>query len=61
MEMFTLEERSQEKKDKWYVHLGMDPNWIPGRIVTYKPVGRRDVGRPRRRWEDCLSRKRPEK
>ena len=40
---------------KWAVHvLRMDENRNPKKIFNYKPDGKRAVGRPKRRWIDCL-------
>jgi hypothetical protein len=37
----------------WIDHLKrMDRNRIPKLALQYQPRGRRDVGRPRRRWRD---------
>jgi hypothetical protein len=32
----------------------MDPRRITQQILQYKPIGFRDIGSPRRRWEDDL-------
>ena len=39
----------------WMRHaLRMDGNRIPGRIMEWKPIGRRKRGRPRKRWVDDI-------
>jgi len=32
----------------------METNRIPKQALQYKPKGRRDMGRPRKRWRDQL-------
>jgi len=32
----------------------MDTNRLPKQALQYKPKGRRNVGRPRKRWRDQL-------
>jgi hypothetical protein len=40
---------------KWLQHVQrMDTNRLPKQAVQYKPKGRRNVGRPRKRWRDQL-------
>jgi len=46
----------QEKwLQKWLQHVQrMDTNRIPKQALQYKPKGRRNIGRPRKRWRDQL-------
>ena len=38
---------------KWLQHVQrMDTNRLPKQAVQYEPKGRRNVGRPRKRWRD---------
>jgi len=40
---------------KWLQHLQtMDTNRLPKQALQYKPKGRRNIGRPRKRWRDQL-------
>ena len=40
---------------KWLQHVQrMDTNRLPKQTLQYKPKGRRNVGRPRKRWRDQL-------
>jgi hypothetical protein len=40
---------------KWLQHVQiMDINRLPKQALQYKPKGRRNVGRPRKRWRDQL-------
>jgi hypothetical protein len=51
--IFNLNDTIQQNKKNWHEHiLRMDPRRIT--ILQYKPIGFRDSGRPRRRWEDDL-------
>ena len=40
---------------KWLQHVQrMDTNRIPKQALQYRPKGRRNIGRPRKRWIDQL-------
>ena len=40
---------------KWLQHVQrMDTNRLPKQALKYKPKGRRNIGRPRKRWRDQL-------
>ena len=42
-------------QEKWLHHVQrMDTNGIPKQALRYKPKGRRNIGRPRKRWRDQL-------
>ena len=50
----TVKEIKQYQK-KWLQHVQrMDTNRLPKQALQYKPKGRRNVGRPRKRWRDQL-------
>jgi hypothetical protein len=43
----------QNYQFKWMQHVLRTPaNRLPRKLLKYKPHGRRDLGRPRRRWTD---------
>jgi len=43
----------KQYQDKWLQHVQrMDTNRIPKQTLQYKPKGRRNIGRPRKRWRD---------
>jgi hypothetical protein len=45
-----LDEKITEYRDKWKMHLQrMEQTRIPLQAYKYRPSGRRDIGRPRRR------------
>ena len=45
----------RKRRMKWAGHvLRMDENRNPKKIYNYNPEGKRSVGRPKRRWKDCL-------
>ena len=49
-----VEEIKQYQK-KWLQHVQrMDTNRIPKQPLRYGPKGRRNIGRPRKRWRDQL-------
>jgi hypothetical protein len=50
----TVKEIKQYQK-KWLQHVQrMDVNRIPKQALQYRPKGRRNIGRPRKRWRDQL-------
>ena len=45
----------KEYQKKWLQHVQrMDTNRLQKQALHYKPKGRRNVGRPRKRWRDQL-------
>ena len=41
----------KKSRDNWSGHLlRMSPNRLPLQAWEYKPIGKRDVGRPRKKW-----------
>jgi len=42
----------KQYQEKWLHVQRMDTNAIPKQALQYKPKGRRDIGRPRKRWRD---------
>jgi hypothetical protein len=53
LQIFNTGERIQSRKIEWHEHLlRMEQQRIAQQVMFYKPIGYRDNGRPRRRWED---------
>jgi len=45
----------KQYQEKWLQNVQrMDTNRIPKQALQYKPEGRRNIGRPRKRWRDKL-------
>ena len=45
----------KQYQEKWLQHIQrMDTNRLPKQALQYKPKGRRNIGRPRKRWRDQL-------
>ena len=45
----------KQYQEKWPQHVQrMDTNRLPKQALQYKPKGRRNIGRPRKRWRDQL-------
>jgi len=43
----------KQYQEKWLQYVQrMDTNRIPKQALQYKPKGRRNIGRPRKRWRD---------
>jgi hypothetical protein len=48
-------EEIQEYQKKWHNHVErMPPERLLWQTYSYHPIGRRDIGRPRRRWRQFL-------
>ena len=53
LNVFSINEKVSESRLKWYEHVSrMSENRIPKLVLDYRPEGRRDRGRPRKRWTD---------
>jgi hypothetical protein len=53
LQTFNINNKIKDKKKEWHDHIQrMDPYRIVRKAVEYNPIGHRDVGRPKRRWED---------
>jgi len=45
----------KQYQKKWLQNVQrMDTNRLPKQALQYKPKGRRNIGRPRKRWRDQL-------
>ena len=50
-----IEEEIKRYQKKWLQHVQrMDTNGIPKQALRYRPKGRRNIGRPKKRWRDQL-------
>lgn len=51
LNIYNINDKVEDYKGKWKEHLSrMDNERIPALIQQYQPKGKRDVGRPRKRW-----------
>jgi len=50
----TVKEIKQYQEKRLQHVQRMDTNRIPKQVVQYKPKGRRNIGRPRKRWRDQI-------
>jgi hypothetical protein len=60
LNIFNLNDRIQHNKKNWYEHIFYV--WIqelPNKFYSIKPIGHRNIGRPRPWWEDDLETERP--
>ena len=45
----------KQYQKKWLQHVQrMDRNRLPRQALKYRPEGRRNIGRPKKRWRDQL-------
>jgi hypothetical protein len=55
LQMYALEERIQDCKNKWYNHiLRMDSSRLIQKVKNYHAHGRRNIGPTSRPWESFL-------
>lgn len=53
LKIFNLREKIQQHRNNWREHVDrMDNQRHPKLTMTYRPEGRRNIGRPRRRWTE---------
>ena len=52
LEISGIQDVRSKHKQNWINHLErMDNTWLPQHALNYKPRGRRDRGRPTKRWQ----------
>ena len=52
LEISGIQDVKSKYKQSWINHLErMDNTRLPTHVLNYKPRGRRDRGRPRKRWQ----------
>ena len=55
LNVYNLNDKIRNSKQNWHDHILRMPNNRPAKqAMQYKPLGVRDIGRPRRRWEDDI-------
>ena len=51
LNVYAINEKITEYKERWKQHVNrMGNGRIPKKILNYNPRGKRDIGRPRKRW-----------
>jgi hypothetical protein len=51
LNIYNINNRLEENKEKWKQHIDrMKETRIPKLILQYQPKGKRDIGRPKKRW-----------
>jgi len=51
----NIVKEAKQYQKKWLQHVQrMDTNRVPKQALQYGPKGRRNIGRPRRRWRDQI-------
>jgi hypothetical protein len=51
LEIYAIQDKITEYRIRWSAHLQrMDNSRLPKQALLHKPMGRRDVGHPRKRW-----------
>lgn len=55
LNIFRLNDKIKTNKYNWFQHVTrMDENRFPKQMLNYKPLGHRNIGRPKQRWKDHL-------
>lgn len=53
LEIYELNNKVDDYRQTWKDHVNrMNNERLPKKILNYKPKGKRDIGRPKRRWLD---------
>jgi len=51
----NIEKEIKQYQKKWLQHVQrMERNRLPREALKYRPEGRRNIGRPKKRWRDQL-------
>lgn len=51
LKIYSMTERIEENSRRWKQHIGrMNEDRLVNQVLRYRPCGKRDIGRPRRRW-----------
>ncbi|KAK7788325.1 hypothetical protein R5R35_014440 [Gryllus longicercus] len=55
LQVTSINTRMQEYRQRWVEHVErMSDSRLPKAALLYAPRGRRDVGRPRKRWRETV-------
>lgn len=55
LQTVSINEQIESYRNNWLYHVDrMSNSRLPKLLYQYRPIGRRDVGRPKKRWRDML-------
>jgi hypothetical protein len=55
MNMYPVNDTIEQYRNSWFQHINrMQDTRLPKRALQYRPSGKRDIRRPKKRWRDAV-------
>jgi hypothetical protein len=53
--IYPVNDTVEQYRNNWLQHINrMKDSRLPKRTLQYRPSGKRDIGRPKKRWRDAV-------
>jgi hypothetical protein len=55
LNIYPVNDAIEQYRNNWFQHINrMQDTRLPKRALQYRPSGKRDIGRPKKRWRDAV-------
>jgi hypothetical protein len=55
LNIYPVNDTTEQYRNKWFQHINrMQNTRLPNRALQYRPSGKRDIARPKKRWQDAV-------
>jgi hypothetical protein len=55
LNIYPVNDTVEQYCNNWFEHINrMQDTRLPKRVLLYRPSGKRDIGRPKKRWQDAV-------
>jgi hypothetical protein len=55
LNIYSVNDTVEQYHNNWFQHINrMQDTILPKRSLQYRPSGKRDIGRPKKRWQDAV-------